>query len=458
LEPGRRIEAAGPLFYHEIKPSEETWALPPIFSRSHDSAIDAEEIDIVYPILTYERFGRQFRWQLFQLLSFAGGPTQTEDQRKRFSIFPVYFQQRSTDPDENYTALFPLYGHLKHRLFRDEIFFVLFPLYGQSRKRDVVTDNYLYPFFHIRHGDKLAGWQFWPLYGVEHKAITLRTNSFNDLELILGHDSRFVLWPFYFNDIANIGTGNPVRQWGSIPAFTIERSPTRESTTIGWPFFRHIDDREKGYREWQLPWPIIEFAHGTKTTTRIFPLYSKSHDSSLESDFLLWPLYKFDALRAEELERKRRRILFFLCSDVVERNTDTHATRRRTDVLPLFNYRRDWKGNTRLQIFSPIEIFLLGSHKVERDYSPLWSVWRSEHNAQTGANSQSFFWNLYRRDTEPNRKKISVLFGLYQSESEPGGKRVRLFHVALGKQKTKNELAQPPHAGNNDGQSNRNLK
>src|SRR4051794_12546427 len=44
LEPGRRIEAAGPLFYHEIKETEETWALPPIFSRSHDSAIDAEEI------------------------------------------------------------------------------------------------------------------------------------------------------------------------------------------------------------------------------------------------------------------------------------------------------------------------------------------------------------------------------------------------------------------------------
>ena len=48
---------------------------------------------------------------------------------------------------------FPLYGHLQNRLFRDEIFFVLFPVYGESRKRDVVTDNYLYPFFHLRHGE-----------------------------------------------------------------------------------------------------------------------------------------------------------------------------------------------------------------------------------------------------------------------------------------------------------------
>ena len=44
-------------------------------------------------------------------------------------------------------------------LFRDEIFFVMFPIYSQTRKKDVVTDNYLYPFFHLRHGDGLHGWQ-----------------------------------------------------------------------------------------------------------------------------------------------------------------------------------------------------------------------------------------------------------------------------------------------------------
>ena len=66
---------------------------------------------------------------------------------KRFTLFPLYFQQRSPDPNENYTALVPFYGHLKNRLFRDEIFFVMFPIYSETRKRDVVTDNYLYPVF-----------------------------------------------------------------------------------------------------------------------------------------------------------------------------------------------------------------------------------------------------------------------------------------------------------------------
>src|SRR5256885_8642599 len=66
-----------------------------------------------------------FRSQIFQLLNFSGGPTQLENTRDRFSLFPLYLQQRSSDPSQNYTAVVPFYGHLKNRFFRDEIFFVM---------------------------------------------------------------------------------------------------------------------------------------------------------------------------------------------------------------------------------------------------------------------------------------------------------------------------------------------
>ena len=123
-----------------------------------------------------------------------------------FTLFPIYFQQRSPDPKENYTALVPFYGHLKNRLFRDEIFFVMFPIYSETRKRDVVTDNYLYPFFDLRHGDGLRGWQFWPLVGTEHKDVTTQTNGFGEIETIAGHDKFFALWPIHFYQNTGIGT------------------------------------------------------------------------------------------------------------------------------------------------------------------------------------------------------------------------------------------------------------
>ena len=70
---------------------------------------------------------------------------------------------------------------------------------------------------------------------------------------------------------------------------------------------------------------------------------------------------------------------------------------------------------------------------IERNYSPLWSIWRSESNGKTGATSQSFLWNLYRRDTTPTSKKCSLLFGLFHYHSGPDGSRWRVFYIPLGK-------------------------
>lgn len=436
LNTGHRTEAFGPLFYSEQKETERTWAVPPLLSYTRDPALELEEFDFVYPVLTYDRYGGQYRWQFFQLLSLAGGPSQTEKDRNRFSLFPLYFQQRSSDPAENYTAVLPFYGNMKGRLFRDEIHFVMWPGYCETRKGEVITDNYLVPFFHLRHGPGLKGWQFWPLVGSEHKEVTTRTDGFGDVETVPGHDKFFALWPIYFNEHSGLGTTNPVWQQGVLPLYSFERSPLRDSTTVVWPFFSHITDREKKYREWDAPWPLVEFARGEgKTTTRVWPLFSRSRGPYLESDFYLWPIYKYDRLHSDPLDRQRHRILFFLYSDILESSTETGTSRRRTDLWPLFTRRRDSNGNTRFQALALLEVWTLGSHKIDRDYSPVWSVWRSEKNAKTGARSQSLLWNLYRRESAPGHKQVSALFGLYQYRAEADGKRLRLLYIPLGKGK-----------------------
>ena len=133
---GYRIEAVGPLFYKEQADTRKTWAVPPVISYTTDEAVGLKEFDMLYPVLTYDRYGDQYRWQFCQVFSFAGGPHPDDPSRHRVTIFPVYFQQRSTmKPEENYTAVFPFYGHLRHRLFRDEIYFVMFPIFGESKKR-----------------------------------------------------------------------------------------------------------------------------------------------------------------------------------------------------------------------------------------------------------------------------------------------------------------------------------
>ena len=434
LAPGHRTEALGPLFYSEEKETQWTWATPPLFSYTQDPGTESKEYDVLYPLLSYDRYGEQYRWHFLQILSWAGGPTQTESFRDRFDLFPLYFQQRSSDPSQDYTAVFPIYGDIKNRLFRDDIFFILFPCYSQTRKKDVVTDNYLYPFFHLRHGNGLSGWQLWPLAGHEQKVPTTQTNGFNEVQTIGGHEEGFVLWPFFLNRHDGIGTENPQWEQASMPAYNFLRSPRRDTTTILWPFFTWIDDREKKYREWQLPWPIYVKARGPgKTSTRIWPFFGHAHDAELESDFYLWPVYKYNRVHSEPLDRERTRIFFFLYSDTVQKNTDTGKSLRRIDLWPLFTHRKDYNGNTRLQILAPLEPYLPNNKSIERNYSPLWSVWRSERNARTGASSQSLLWNLYRHESTAESKRTSLLFGLFQQQSTQAGGRVRLFYIPFGK-------------------------
>jgi hypothetical protein len=434
LELGHRTEMLGPLFYTQERETENSFGVPPLFSHTQDDAVEAEEFDFLYPVLTYDRFGHEFRWQLGQLLSLSGGQDQQEISRKRFTLFPIYFQQRSPDSTQNYTALVPIYGHLKDRLLRDEIFFVMFPLYSRTRKRDVVTDNYLYPFFHLRRGNGLNGWQFWPLVGEEHKSVTTKTNGFGETEIIGGHREFFALWPIYLKNSLGIGTENPQKEFGILPLYYSFRSPNRDSTSVLWPFFMLINDRQKQYREWEGPWPFVVVARGKgKTTTRFLPLFSRSHNTNQVSNSYLWPVYKYNRLHSGPLDRDRTRILFFLYSKVNEHNTETGAVRKRTDLWPFFTHHRDFNGNTRLQLIAPLEPILPNNKGIERNWSPLWSVWRAERNPKTGDTSQSLLWNLYRRETTPTSRKCSLLFGIFQYQSNPEAKRLRLFYIPFGK-------------------------
>lgn len=430
LAPGQATEVAGPFFQKEQQESRKTWALPPLCWGTSDPATDSSEWRFGYPIMSYVRYGRQYRWHFFQLLSFAGGPTQHENERHRITLFPLYFQQRSSDPSQDYTAYGPFYGHLKNRLFRDEIYYVMFPAYSETRKGDAVTDNYLYPLFHLRHGRGLRGWQLWPFTGHEHKDISTRTNGFNEVETIPGHDKRFVLWPIYFNQHSGIGCDNPEHQMGFIPAYSTLRSPKRDSTTVLWPFFSRIEDREKKYREWQAPWPLVEFARGRgKYTSRVWPFYSHSYNSNLLSDFYLWPVYKLQRIHAPPLDRRRTRILFFLYSDQITRSTETGRSGRRVDLWPFFTFHREASGNRRLQVLGILEPFFPDNPSIEREYAPLYSFWRAEKNPRTGAASQSLLWNFCRRQTTADSTRVSAFFGLYQHQAGPAGSRVRLFYI-----------------------------
>ena len=73
-----------------------------------------------------------------------------------------------------YTSIFPFYGDIYERFWRDEYHFTLFPLYGRTVKKGTTSTNWLYPFFNTVSGENESGFQFWPLYGQASKDRGLR--------------------------------------------------------------------------------------------------------------------------------------------------------------------------------------------------------------------------------------------------------------------------------------------
>jgi hypothetical protein len=441
LRGGTKAEAIGPLYGLERTTNGSLLSISPVFSLYRDTAVGQTEAELVYPILSFDRFGSEYRFQLFQVIAFAGGESLQGDDKRRTTFFPIYFRQKAKDPDDNYVAIVPIYGRLKNRLFRDRVFFVLLPFYLQTEKRGMVTDNYVFPFFHRRHGAGVSGWQFWPLIGKEHKEITTTTNHWGDEVVNAGYDKFSALWPFYFNNTLGIGTTNVQEQFVLLPFYANISSTNREYTAYGFPLgFTHIMDREKKYEEHGMPWPLIVFADGEgKTTRRVWPFFSIAKTPTLQSKFYLWPLYKYNAVTSAPLHRERTRILLFLYSDLAERNTVQNTALRRRDFWPLYTWRKDHKGNERLQVLSILEPILPNNKSIERMYSPAYSIYRQEENGETGDRSRSLLWNLYRSEKRGEIRRTRALFGILNREKNGDQTTWRLLFIPFKTGKIANE-------------------
>ncbi|MGC8828882.1 MAG: hypothetical protein ACP5MG_06130 [Verrucomicrobiia bacterium] len=437
LSEGWRSEWFGPLFYHELNEETETIAVPPLFSYFKNDSVDYSGFDIIYPAIGYRRYGDEFRYHLFQFFSISGGTTGDNESSRRFTIFPFYFHQWSQIPEENYTAFVPFYGTLKNRLLWDEVNFILFPLYSKTKKRDVITENYLVPIFHIRRGLGLKGWQVFPIYGEEHKSAFSFTNKYEEVEISPGHNKRFVFWPLYLESTSGIGTTNQSFQRAILPFFSYQESELRRSITAPWPIGLTLTrDDEKRYREIGAPWPLIVIARGEgKTITRFWPLYGAASNPYKVSNFYLWPAYKYNFLRTPSMDVEKTRLFFFLYSDAITINTESGDASRRTSLWPLFIQKIDNDGKERLISPALLEPIFPSSSAIARNYSPLWGLCREEKNPAQGKYSKSLFWNLLREDKNKDKEKSSFLFGLFQYEKSAESKKVKIFHITVTEKK-----------------------
>ena len=191
-------------------------------------------------------------------------------------LFPFYISGTSKTYGP-YTSVFPVYGDIYERFWRDEYHYVLFPVYGKTVKKGTATSNYLYPFFSTTEGDRESGFQFWPLYGQSAKEGV--------------YSKRFVAWPFYLQEKSGLDTDNPASKVYLLPLYATTDSPMSTSRYYLWPFFGYKSDREGKQEERDYFWPFIRTIRGeNRTLDSYLPVYSRDVSKETRKRWIFWPV------------------------------------------------------------------------------------------------------------------------------------------------------------------------
>lgn len=427
------LSVLGPLFKWQRRGNETDLAVRPLFFTTTNKVTATTETEILYPVASSKSDQDGKRFQVLKLFQREVDRTGEEAGKGSTMFFPFYINGTS-EKYGPYTSVFPIYGDIYERFWKDEYHYVLFPLYSRTVKKGTTNRNFLYPIFSVTEGEKESGFQVWPLYGQSAKEGVYKR--------------RFALWPFFVTDTSGLDTDNPTEKLSLLPLYAASDSPTRTSRHYLWPFFGHSRDEAKKQEEWDILWPFWVVERGEKRVLdRWLPFYSEQKGSETLRRWYQWPLYCRDELDSEQFRQERDRILYFLYSDKLESWPVDGANRRRVAFWPLFLYNRDTNGTSSLSLPALLEP-VLDREGIERNWAPLWRFYVHRWNGR-GDSALSILWNLYWHEKRGSDlayelfplvswrsvqadKNFAILKGLVRYRSGGDGSSLSLLWLPFG--------------------------
>jgi hypothetical protein len=438
------LNIGGPVFKYERKGSEYERALRPLFHYSTDQQRDASQLDILFPLFTYRDDKDVISSRFLFLLHFYSHQANNFSQRD-FSLFPLIFYKKKLNQPTQY-ALFPVVGNYFNKFNRDELSYFLFPLYVHSKRKGTYVDNYLWPFFARISGDAPdeSGFKIWPLYGHSKKPGVYRKSMF--------------AWPFWISQDLRLDTSDPLTTRYSFPFYLYSEAPSKSLRNIIWPFFSYVDDRKNNYTEWNFPWPLFSFTKGKQRHGyKALPLISDMTTGSKRTRNYLWPLYRIEEKQFSTLSQTRSRVLFFLFTNLVEREKESERLElHRTLFWPLFGYRHE-EGVSHFYTLALLEPIFQYSDGITRNWSPLWRIYQQKWDDQ-GNSVSSALWNIFWHERSQKGlawelfpflsyrhepavlREWSILKGLIRVHNEGEKKRLHLFYLPWGIPMGRSEL------------------
>ncbi len=406
-----RLEVAGPFFYRYRNGREASLSLRPLFSWVDRRASGEKDLYFLSPLGHYHQEKTYRRFRFVPFFSYDWEEGEKKGQEKSHTYFPIFWGR--TAEGEGYGGIFPLYGTLKGRFGYDEIRFFLWPLYSTTLVDGDRSTNVLWPIFNYSRGPTLSGFKFWPLFGYREKKGAFRRS--------------FILWPVFIRE-TRYEEGRPALTKRMIwPLYVLEDTPSYRKRIYLWPFFQRVWSRDGRFRQWDFPWPFVQWQRGEERRGfRLWPLFGFRKKPDYESNFVLWPLFQGEHLRrGDEEEIAGRFLLLSSYRKIVRRGEERERFVR---AWPLFLYwSRSGSGESLFYFPALLPFYDEG---LERNLGPLLRLFEVYRFADE-RHYVRLLWGLYRYEVEAGIKIHELAF-LFSYKHSPTGREVKLLHGLLG--------------------------
>lgn len=405
------LSLLGPLIKFQKKGDDREVGVRPLFYQQSHTEDRAKSTYILYPVAYHETTPEADTFSVLQLYQKSTFRKQEDEEREKTTmLFPFYFSGRS-DKYGPYRAVFPFYGDLYERFWRDEYHFAMFPLYGSTVNKGTTTRHYLWPIFSTTSGEKEDGFAVFPLYGHSQKEGV--------------YDKRYAIWPIYHREETGLDTDNPTRKKIVFPLYAATDSPKKTSRSYLWPLFGYTENREKNEKTVDYLWPLVGTVRGEKRNKDSYlPFYSHETFAGGEKSWYLWPFYKHEELTSDIFRQETDRVLFFLYRDNREFWPKDGGDRRRTALWPLYLYSRNPAGVSSFSFPAPVES-ILDKEGIEKSWAPLWRLYQRRWDAE-GNSASSLLWNLYWHERRGDELAYE-LFPLVSYRDTKKGRELKLL-------------------------------
>jgi len=395
-----------------------------------------QETNFLYPLLINRRYGGENHWSFLELINSSKPSDPAAPGIRSFDVWPFYFSRQTGEPDTSYRAVFPLQGHIVHRLGYDRLDWALFPIYARFERHGVATTSMFWPIFKDIEGDGNHGFAVWPLIGHRVKEGVSRDD--------------FALWPLLYRRESRLGTPEASSSIGVLPFYARDLAPGSRSETFLWPFFGYTH-RTAPYRydEARWLWPFLVQGSGdSRLVNRWAPFYTHSNIKGNDKRWVLWPVFRQQAWTDGGIAQTKTQVLYFVYWSLRQERaggaTPASPAAEKTHLWPLYSYWNNGAGSRQLQLVSPLEVFFQANESVRLSYSPLFALFRYERSG-AGEVRSSLLWNaiswrrspgqrefhlgpLFSVDVADDRRRVAVGCGLISFRRQPGGPwRLRLF-------------------------------